>query len=133
MCFVSVTRLRIRKWRYLPGFFYFTLRSLLQARRALGNQGTTVRRDARSVYWTITLWTDEKAMRAFRNHGPHLQAMPKLLDWCDEATYVHWSQEGPEVPDAATAYERLVREGIVSKVKHPSPEHAVRNFPTPQV
>jgi hypothetical protein len=132
MTFVSVTRLRIRKWRYLPAFFYFTLLSLIQSWRAEGNLGTSLTRDAHWVFWTITVWRDESSMRAFRNHGPHLRAMPKLRQWCDEATYAHWQQESVEPPDLATAVERLIREGIVSRVEHPSPDHASRNFPPPR-
>ncbi len=132
MVFVSVTRLRIRKWRYLPAFFYYTLLSAWQARRAEGNLGLSIHRDARQVYWTITVWRDEAAMREFRNHGAHLRAMPKLRDWCDEATYAHWQQESAARPDLITGYERLIAEGIVSKVKHPSAEHEARNFPKPK-
>jgi quinol monooxygenase YgiN len=131
MVFVSVTRLRIRKWRYLPAFFYYTLLSAWQARRAAGNLGLSIHRDAGQVYWTITVWRDEAAMREFRNHGAHLRAMPKLRDWCDEATYAHWEQESATPPDLATGYERLIAEGIVSKVKHPSAEHEARAFPRP--
>jgi hypothetical protein len=132
MTFVSVTRLRIRKWRYLPAFFYFSLLSLLQARRAAGNLGASILRDAHRVFWTITLWRDEPAMRAFRNHGAHQRAMPKLRHWCDEATYAHWLQESSDPPDLPAAFERLVRDGIVSRVNHPSPDHAPRTFPPPK-
>jgi hypothetical protein len=58
--------------------------------------------------------------------------MPKLREWCDEATYVHWLQVSAEPPDLATAFDRLIREGIVSRVKHPSPDHASRSFPPPK-
>jgi hypothetical protein len=131
MCFVSVTRLRIRCWRYLPGFLYFTLLAVMQARRAAGNTRTRVVRDARRVFWTITVWQDEQAMRAFRNHGAHRRVMPRLRHWCDEATYAHWTQDGAEPPELNAAYDRLVHEGIVSKVDHPTPDHASRNFPRP--
>lgn len=132
MYFVSITRLRIRKWRYLCAFFYFTLLALLQSRRAAGNLSTSLTRDAQLVFWTITVWRDEHAMREFRNHGKHLRAMPKLRDWCDEATYAHWQQESADPPSLATAYERLVREGIVSHVNHASRDHATRSFPPPR-
>jgi hypothetical protein len=132
MSFVSVTRLRIRKWRYLLGFLYFTLLAVLQARRAAGNAHTKVVRDARRVFWSVTVWQDEHAMRQFRNHGAHLRAMPRLRHWCDEATYAHWTQDGAEPPELDAAYERLIREGIVSKVDHPTPDHALRNFPRPR-
>lgn len=133
MYIVSVTRLRIRKWRYLLPFLYLTLLSQRQARRAQGNLSSSVKHDAHLVFWTITLWHDEHSMRAFRNHGAHMRAMPRLRDWCDEATYVHWEQdERAEAPDLSAAFEHLAREGIVSRVKHPSPEHVSREFPAPK-
>lgn len=131
MPLVSVTRLRIRRWRYLPGFLYFTLLALVQARRAAGNLGTQLKRDAKLVFWTITVWRDEAAMKAFRNHGPHLRVMPKLRNWCDEATYVHWHQESPDPPAMEFAHGRLVADGIVSRVNYPSADHEARRFPPP--
>jgi hypothetical protein len=49
----------------------------------------------------MTAWESEAAMRAFRSSGANMKAMPKLLDWCDEASYAHWEQESPELPDWA--------------------------------
>jgi len=34
MAIVSITRLRVRSWQYLPAFLSYTLRSFLQAKRA---------------------------------------------------------------------------------------------------
>jgi hypothetical protein len=31
-------------------------------------------------------------MRAFMLSGAHQRAMPKLFNWCDEASVVHWNQ-----------------------------------------
>ena len=59
-------------------------------------------------------------MRAFRNSGAHLKAMPKLLRWCDEAAFVHWEQPGEIAPEPSLAYEWLEREGKLSKVDTPS-------------
>lgn len=71
-------------------------------------------------------------MRAFRNSGDHLKVMPKLAECCDEATYAHWEQDGDSPPDLQTTYARLVADGIVSRVKHPSGNHATRAFPIPK-
>jgi hypothetical protein len=71
-------------------------------------------------------------MKAFRNGGAHLKAMPRLAEWCDEATYVHWSQDSDAAPEPKLAFERLVKDGVVSRVKDPSANHAARNFERPK-
>ncbi len=55
--------------------------------------------------------------------GAHLRAMPKLLNWCDEASVVHWTQDNLIVPDWAEADRRMRKEGRPSKVRNPSPSH----------
>lgn len=72
-------------------------------------------------------------MRQFRNHGAHRKVMPKLLNWCDEATLLHWEQETAELPDWPDIYRRMVSEGKLSKVHHPSPNHVTKDFPEPRV
>ena len=59
-------------------------------------------------------------MSAYRIAPPHLWAMPKLLEWCDEAALVHWQQESPQLPDWKTAELRMAETGRLSKVNHPS-------------
>lgn len=68
----------------------------------------------------MTAWRDEAAMSAYRIAPPHLHAMPKLLDWCDEAAVVHWHQESAALPDWQIAERRMAGSGRLSKVNHPS-------------
>jgi hypothetical protein len=133
MKWVSVTRLKIRKLRFFPGFAWNAARSTLQGRRADGNLRTLTIKDRGLVFWTITVWKDAEAMRAFRNSGDHKKVMLRLSEWCDEAAYVHREQDGDSAPDLQTAYARLVSDGVVSRVRHPSSSHATRAFPTPKV
>ena len=67
-------------------------------------------------------------MRQYRGTDAHLRAMPKLLHWCDEASVVHWTQDSPELPDGATALNRMIADGRLSKVRHPSPEHVAKTI-----
>jgi hypothetical protein len=123
--FVSITRLRVRSWRFLPIFFVQALRTGRQAARSDGNLSARLLRDRRKTFWTSTTWTSEAAMKAFMHASPHGPVMRKLVNWCDEAAVVHWSQEGPEPPSWAEAHTRLQQEGRRSKVNHPSAAHSM--------
>ena len=129
MPFVSVTRLRVRFWRYLPAFLLGSMRALVQAKRAPGNLSSSVLRDAHLAFWTRTVWDDEAAMRGFMLSGMHRRLMPRLLDWCDEAAVVHWISDAAQPPSWLEAHRRLQAEGRPSKVKHPS--EAQRRFVIP--
>jgi len=72
-------------------------------------------------------------MRAFMVASPHRVAMVNLLDWCDEASLAHWTQESAQLPDWVEAHRRLVAEGRRSKVRHPSPAHEAFQIPPPRV
>ncbi len=128
---VSVTRLHLRTWRYLPSFFLHSTRIARQATRAPGNLAVHLLRDDNRVFWTATLWADDVSMRAFMLTPPHGPAMKKLLDWCDEAALVHWSQDEAQPPSWETAHRRLEQDGRPSKVNHPSPAHTAQRFPPP--
>jgi hypothetical protein len=71
-------------------------------------------------------------MRAYRNSDAHKKAMPKLQYWCDEASIVHWQQQDENFPEWHSAYESMIKEGRISKVKHASPAHANLQIPPPR-
>lgn len=133
MKLISITRLRVRSVRYLPSFLWFTLRSARQAKRAEGNLQTKLVSDAKLTFWTLTAWNDEAAMRSYMMNGAHHRAMPKLLDWCDEASVVHWLQESDELPTIQEAHRRMQSEGRTSKVRHPSPDQVAYRITQPNV
>lgn len=132
MPLISVTRLRVRSWIYLPQFIFFAVRSSGQARRHPGNLATRVLRDANNAFWTCTAWQNEAAMRDFMLAVPHRRAMAKLAHWCDEASIVHWNQDSAELPNWLEAHRRMVAEGRPSKVNHPSAAHEGLRIPVPK-
>jgi antibiotic biosynthesis monooxygenase len=125
---ISVTRLRLRSFRYLPRFAWFVRLTINQAQRAPGFLGGRLALEPPRGFWTITVWRDDQAMKAFRDEGDHRRAMPHLLDWCDEASFTHWMQESNEPPDLDEARRRMIVEGRLSKVRHPSPAQAERRM-----
>jgi len=58
----------------------------------------TILREAHHTFWTRSLWTDEAAMKAFMVSGAHRTIMPKLLEWCDEASVARWTQASAQEP-----------------------------------
>lgn len=90
-------------------------------------------RDSDRTFWTRTVWTTESAMKAFMLAGAHRQAMRKLLEWCDEASLVHWEQPDNREPDWTEAHERLQAQGRRSKVNHPSAAHESFQIRAPRV
>jgi quinol monooxygenase YgiN len=123
MPLASITRLRVRSLRYLPEFLWRAFASVRQARATPGCVAADVHREVKFVFWTRTVWRDEAAMRAFMTSGAHRVVMPKILDWCDEASLVHWQQESDTPPDWATAETKVRTEGRISRVRHPSDAH----------
>jgi hypothetical protein len=71
-------------------------------------------------------------MRAYMTSGAHCTAMPRLIDWCDEASVAHWEQETEELPSWREVHRRMQSEGRRSKVRHPSPAHERFEIPVPR-
>ena len=128
---IVVTRLRLRDHSLLDDFFASAVALLEQAKGSPGILGTDVLADANDAWWTVTSWDGRPSMTSFVSTDPHLSAMGRLDDWCDEATFVDWHQSGSELPDWATAWRRLVADGQKGKLSQPSPAHETLAFPPP--
>ena len=98
MAIISVTRLHLRSLRFFPGFFWYTRRSIWQAKRTPGNLGVRVRKTKGLAFWTLAMWRDNQAIRAFVPASPHREAMQKLPHWCDEAAFADWEQDTADWP-----------------------------------
>ena len=131
MPLVSITRLRVRSWFYLPAFVVQSQRIARQAARADGNLAVKLFGDRRNAFWTATSWSSEGSMKAFMHAKPHGPTMRSLLQWCDEAAVVHWTQAGTELPSWEEAHRRMQQEGRPSKVYHPSAAQTAYTIPEP--
>lgn len=132
MVFVSLTRLRVRSLRFMPLFAIYAVRSRRQVSKAPGFLNGALLADRKWTFWTLTAWENEAAMRAYMTSGAHKQAMPRLMQWCDEASVAHWAQENEVLPSWKEADWRMREQGRISKVRHPSPQHAGLTYDEPQ-
>jgi heme-degrading monooxygenase HmoA len=132
MPFISITRLRVRSFRFLPSFALNFLRTRRQVRNATGFRGGSLLADRAWTFWTMTVWDSQASMRLYMTTGSHKVAMPYLLDWCDEASVVHWEQTDEILPSWAEADRRMRESGRASKVRHPSTQHASLSYRDPR-
>jgi hypothetical protein len=127
--FISITRLRLRHWWYLPAFFLGSNRSITQARKAPGFRKGMTLADRKRTFWTLTGWESEAAMKAYRSSGPHKTVMGKLPNWCDEAAVAHYQSD--ELPAWTEAWERL-KQGRFTPVHHPSADQLAKQISAPR-
>ena len=132
MPFVSVTRLRVRSVRFLPSFAMDFIRTRRQVRSATGFRGGSLLADRAWTFWTMTAWDSQASMRRYMTTGSHRTAMPLLLEWCDEASVVHWEQTDETLPTWTEADRQMRENGRASKVRHPSTRHANLSYNRPR-
>ncbi len=65
-------------------------------------------------------------MKAYRDSDAHRAVMPKLVEWCDEASVAHW--EGEPAVDWNEIYARMVAEGRSSRVRRPTKAHTAKRI-----
>ena len=124
MTLVSITRLRLRSILFFLPFVLRAQASNRQATNTPGCRGVLTRKTRGLTFWTLSLWDDEKSMRAFLRGSPHREAMPKLAQWCDEASVGHWVQECGDFPGWDAATRLMQAHGHLSRVLHPSSAHS---------
>ena len=116
----SITRLRLRSWRFLLPFALHASRSQKQAQTAQGCFGVTTRKTRGLTFWTLSVWEGEAQLRAYLASDPHRAAIPKLFPWCDEAATTHWSVGSPSMPQWVEATAKLLENGRLLRVRFPS-------------
>jgi hypothetical protein len=117
---MSVTRLRVRALRYLPAFAWYAFQSKRQLSRSPGFLGGALAPAPSWTFWTTSAWVDEASMKRFRDTAWHKRAMPRLLDYCNEASLARWTQDTADLPTSPEMLERLKTSGRISKVRHPT-------------
>ena len=129
MFFVSVTRLRLKSFFSLLSFMRANEASIKDLKRTPGFIEGRELVDKNLTFWTLTIWEADANMKQFRNGEAHKKAMRKLPDWCDEASYAHWTQEDKTLPDWEKAYDIMMLDGKATKVRHPSENQLTKSYP----
>lgn len=119
--------------KFIPTFLWGTFLSQRQIERTPGFFGGRLLIDSGLTFWTLTVWESEQAMKRFRSSGAHARVMSRLPEWCNEAAYAHWVETADPIPTWDEAHERLVAEGRLSRVEHPSKNHSDRRFARPRL
>lgn len=130
MAVVYLTRLRLRSRWLIPRFLFANLPILAQLRTAAGYLGGDSILEQHAVFWTMSLWTDDTAMRAFKASGAHGAVMPKNIDWSIESSGAGWARD--TLPSWAEAHAHLIAHGRATRVRHPTSEHASLRFAPPK-
>ena len=130
---IVFTRLRLKDASLTDEFFTDALAAIEQAQKADGNLGVGALADANNAWWTVTSWGERRQMRSYVGGEPHRTIMSHLDRYCDEATFVDWEQDSPDLPDWPTGWRRLVDGGTAGQLSQPSAAHQTRDFPAPVV
>ena len=91
--FISVTRLHLKGKRMLPSFFWHTIKSIYQSRKAEGLLDSSFDHEGWDTYWTLTVWENKDRMKEFRNNGKHLKAMKISRSIADQLETINWEAE----------------------------------------
>lgn len=105
---VSVTELRLRRWRDVPGLAIDALR----LRRALRNHGEAVAvslaaAPLQRTFWTLSLWPHEAALVEYFRGAEHAQVMRRYRAKLERSGSARWPVEGPGIPRWVDAVHRL--------------------------
>jgi heme-degrading monooxygenase HmoA len=107
---VMVSRLRLRRYRHVPGF----LRAATAIRRQLttspGLLGYSL--DAhllRKTFWTLSAWTDNESLQTFNTTPPHRDVTARMRPRMGPTDFAFLTLKGNELPLAwEDARRRLI-------------------------
>lgn len=102
--YVSITGLRLRNILHYPVFAFHAVRSMRQAQQAPGNLSAEAR-TVNGIHHTLTVWRDEKTMRAYLVAGAHLAAMKAFRSIATGKTFGFIASEPPDWRDVPHIWE----------------------------
>ena len=128
---IVVTRLRLKDPALLDEFFTDAVAAIEQATKSAGNLGADALADANNAWWSVSAWAERRLMHSYVRSEPHQSIRSNIDRYCDEATFVDWDQDSPDLPDWPTGWRHLVADGMAAELTRPSPANQTRAFPPP--
>jgi hypothetical protein len=74
MVYISITGLKLKSIIHVPRFWWYAIRSMVQAQSAAGNISAEAR-TKNGIHHTVSVWKNKEAMRAYLVAGNHIKAM----------------------------------------------------------
>ncbi len=106
--YVSITGLELNAIWHVPRFWSLAAPALVAAQRAPGNitaEACTIQ----GVHHTLSVWEDERFMRAYLRGSAHLKAMRAFPKIATGKTYGYWAKSVPDWLDARKIWETYAR------------------------
>jgi hypothetical protein len=128
---VSVTRLRLRSFRFILHLHWVVRKIQRSLEKTPGFVHGKLLADRHRAFWTMTLWKDATGMLAFRSSRVHTSAFTYLNKWCDEASVVHWETNDETLPSWEEAHRRMSESGKSVPLKLPSADHRAHRVDAP--
>lgn len=85
-------------WRVVP-FFVYTGQVVTQLATSEGLLGySLLARPLSKRFWTLSVWKNEDALRAFVQRVPHVRITSALAPHMDKTRFVRWRVKGSDLP-----------------------------------
>lgn len=105
---VMTSRFEVHSTTNAPRFLTLALRAYLQALRAPGVVGVSLRASPlKRSFWTLSSWRDEKHLRAYSLSQPHKRIMRSLGPVMKTSLFVFYDTPATSAPKWPDALQRL--------------------------
>lgn len=101
----------------IPEFLLYTWRVVRQLKPARGLIGYSLRaKFLHKSFWTLSVWENEEALRAFVRAVPHREIMTALAPHMGRTSFKQWTIKGTELPPDWNDALRRGKEGTAAPI-----------------